>query len=156
MTVLLLVLQGKSALFRDLSSIQLMPSGDADPALVLLRQEVSARPAHLAHPDHLIIMASVWVSLCRCPLLVQFLLRVLTGWVQAIDEGATPPAAPPPPNWPQLCQEVAPLLQVNADVLCRHLVCELYSQGLDLRAEEVRDGGAGSSSLPASPPMVTT
>lgn len=45
-TVLLLVLQGKSALFRDLSSIQLMPSGDADPALVLLRQEVSARPAH--------------------------------------------------------------------------------------------------------------
>lgn len=97
--------KGKSALFRDLSSIQLMPSGDADPALVLLRQE--------------------------------FLLRVLTGWVQAIDEGATPPTAPPPPNWPQLCQEVAPLLQVNADVLCRHLVCELYSQGLDLRAEEV-------------------
>lgn len=156
--MLLLVLQGKSALFRDLSSIQLMPSGDADPALVLLRQEVSARPAHLAH---LIITALVWVSLCRCPLLVQFLLRVLTGWVQAIDEGATPPAAPPPPNWPQLCQEVAPLLQVNADVLCRHLVCELYSQGLDLRAEEVRDGwvglgGGGSSSFPASPPMVAT
>lgn len=83
----------------------------------------------------------VLVSLCRCPLLVQFLLRVLTGWVQAIDEGATPPTAPPPPNWPLLCQEVAPLLQVNADVLCRHLVCELYSQGLDLRAEEVRDEG---------------
>lgn len=106
-------------------------------------------------------MALAWVSLCCCPLLVQFLLRVLTGWVQAIDEGATPPTAPPPPNWPQLCQEVAPLLQVNADVLCRHLVCELYSQGLDLRAEEVRDGWEvwgwwWSSSSPASPPMVTT
>lgn len=32
--------QGKNALFRDLTTIQLMPSGDADPALVLLRQEV--------------------------------------------------------------------------------------------------------------------
>lgn len=73
-------------------------------------------------------------------LLVQFLLRVLTGWVQAIDEGTDPPTAAPSPSWPQLCQEVAPLLQVNADVLRRHLVCELYSQGLDLRAEEVREG----------------
>lgn len=41
------VLQGKSALFRELCSIQLMPSGDADPALVLLRQEVSAHSAQL-------------------------------------------------------------------------------------------------------------
>uniref|UniRef100_A0A8C5A1Z5 RAB3 GTPase activating protein subunit 2 (non-catalytic) n=1 Tax=Gadus morhua TaxID=8049 RepID=A0A8C5A1Z5_GADMO len=57
--------KGKNAFFRELTSIQLMPSGDMDPGLVSLRQEV------------------------------------------------------------------------NPDVLRRHLVCELYNQGLDPRAEEV-------------------
>uniref|UniRef100_A0A8C7FCX0 RAB3 GTPase activating protein subunit 2 (non-catalytic) n=1 Tax=Oncorhynchus kisutch TaxID=8019 RepID=A0A8C7FCX0_ONCKI len=61
--------KGKNAFFRELSSIQLMPSGDMDPGLVSLRQE--------------------------------FLLRV------------------------------------NPDILRRHLVCELYNQGLDPRAEQV-------------------
>uniref|UniRef100_A0A674EDB7 RAB3 GTPase activating protein subunit 2 (non-catalytic) n=1 Tax=Salmo trutta TaxID=8032 RepID=A0A674EDB7_SALTR len=61
--------KGKNAFFRELSSIQLMPSGDMDPGLVSLRQE--------------------------------FLLRV------------------------------------NPDLLRRHLVCELYNQGLDPRAEQV-------------------
>ncbi|CAN9502010.1 unnamed protein product [Ophioblennius macclurei] len=100
--------KGKNAFFRDLTTIQLMPSGDMDPSLVLLRQE--------------------------------FLLRVLTGWVQALDD---PSASGPPPSsgpradwWPSLCLELGPLLQVNPDILRRHLVCELYNQGLDLRAEE--------------------
>uniref|UniRef100_A0A671Q433 Rab3 GTPase-activating protein non-catalytic subunit-like n=1 Tax=Sinocyclocheilus anshuiensis TaxID=1608454 RepID=A0A671Q433_9TELE len=57
--------KGKNAFFRDLSSIQLLPSGDMDPTLVAVRQAV------------------------------------------------------------------------NTDILRRHLVCELYNQGLDLRAEEV-------------------
>uniref|UniRef100_A0A671VRS1 RAB3 GTPase activating protein subunit 2 (non-catalytic) n=1 Tax=Sparus aurata TaxID=8175 RepID=A0A671VRS1_SPAAU len=57
--------KGKNAFFRDLTTIQLMPSGDMDPGLVSLRQEV------------------------------------------------------------------------NPDILRRHIVCELYNQGLDLRAEEV-------------------
>uniref|UniRef100_A0A8C9ZQD4 RAB3 GTPase activating protein subunit 2 (non-catalytic) n=1 Tax=Sander lucioperca TaxID=283035 RepID=A0A8C9ZQD4_SANLU len=57
--------KGKNAFFRDLTTIQLMPSGDMDPGLVSIRQEV------------------------------------------------------------------------NPDILRRHLVCELYNQGLDLRAEEV-------------------
>uniref|UniRef100_A0A8C2J993 RAB3 GTPase activating protein subunit 2 (non-catalytic) n=1 Tax=Cyprinus carpio TaxID=7962 RepID=A0A8C2J993_CYPCA len=57
--------KGKNAFFRDLSSIQLLPSGDMDHSLVAVRQEV------------------------------------------------------------------------NTDILRRHLVCELYNQGLDLRAEEV-------------------
>ncbi|NP_001004528.1 rab3 GTPase-activating protein non-catalytic subunit [Danio rerio] len=57
--------KGKNAFFRDLASIQLLPSGDMDPNLVAVRQEV------------------------------------------------------------------------NTDILRRHLVCELYNQGLDLRAEEV-------------------
>uniref|UniRef100_A0A3B3DT52 RAB3 GTPase activating protein subunit 2 (non-catalytic) n=1 Tax=Oryzias melastigma TaxID=30732 RepID=A0A3B3DT52_ORYME len=57
--------KGKNAFFRELTTIQLMPSGDMDPSVVSLRQEV------------------------------------------------------------------------NPDILRRHLVCELYNQGLDLRAEEL-------------------
>ncbi|MBN3305707.1 RBGPR protein, partial [Amia calva] len=70
--------KGKNAFFKDLTSIQLLPSGDTDPGLVCLRQE-----------------------------------------------------------WSALVLELAPPLQVNSDLLRRHLVCELYSQGLDRRAEEV-------------------
>uniref|UniRef100_A0A4W6CEA8 RAB3 GTPase activating protein subunit 2 (non-catalytic) n=1 Tax=Lates calcarifer TaxID=8187 RepID=A0A4W6CEA8_LATCA len=106
--------KGKNAFFRDLTTIQLMPSGDMDPGLVSLRQE--------------------------------FLLRMLTGWVQAIDDPSSSSSAgcPPLPSsgpkadwWPSLCLELGSLLQVNPDILRRHLVCELYNQGLDLRAEEV-------------------
>ncbi|XP_047466434.1 rab3 GTPase-activating protein non-catalytic subunit isoform X4 [Mugil cephalus] len=107
--------KGKNAFFRDLTTIQLMPSGDMDPGLVSLRQE--------------------------------FLLRVLTGWVQAIDDlsssasttGSTPlPSSGPRADWwPSLCLDLGSLLQVNPDILRRHLVCELYNQGLDPRAEEV-------------------
>ncbi|XP_028421635.1 rab3 GTPase-activating protein non-catalytic subunit isoform X2 [Perca flavescens] len=107
--------KGKNAFFRDLTTIQLMPSGDMDPGLVSTRQE--------------------------------FLLRVLTSWVQAIDDpsssasGTRPPplpsSGPKADWWPSLCLELGSLLQVNPDILRRHLVCELYNQGLDLRAEEV-------------------
>uniref|UniRef100_A0A3Q4NBM5 RAB3 GTPase activating protein subunit 2 (non-catalytic) n=1 Tax=Neolamprologus brichardi TaxID=32507 RepID=A0A3Q4NBM5_NEOBR len=101
--------KGKNAFFRDLTTIQLMPSGDMDPGLVSVRQE--------------------------------FLLRVLTGWVQAIDDPSSsaplPSSGPKAEWWPSLCLELGSLLQVNPDILRRHLVCELYSQGLDLRAEEV-------------------
>uniref|UniRef100_A0A8C1Z5V8 RAB3 GTPase activating protein subunit 2 (non-catalytic) n=1 Tax=Cyprinus carpio TaxID=7962 RepID=A0A8C1Z5V8_CYPCA len=79
--------KGKNAFFRDLSSIQLLPSGDTDPSLVAVRQEVS----HSATLN----------------------------------------------MWPSVCMELSSLLQVNTDILRRHLVCELYNQGLDLRAEEV-------------------
>uniref|UniRef100_A0A1A8DGZ5 RAB3 GTPase activating protein subunit 2 (Non-catalytic) n=1 Tax=Nothobranchius kadleci TaxID=1051664 RepID=A0A1A8DGZ5_NOTKA len=104
--------KGKNAFFRDLTTIQLMPSGDMDPGLVSQRQE--------------------------------FLFRVLTAWVQAIDGVSSSASAPPLPSagpkadwWPSLCLELGSLLQVNPDILRRHLVCELYNQGLDLRAEEV-------------------
>ncbi|XP_078796486.1 rab3 GTPase-activating protein non-catalytic subunit isoform X2 [Oryzias latipes] len=101
--------KGKNAFFRDLTTIQLMPSGDMDAAVVALRQE--------------------------------FLFRLLTGWVQATDDasnsacsGSTGPKAD---WWPSLCLELGTLLQINPDILRRHLVCELYSQGLDSRAEEL-------------------
>ncbi|KAM4542363.1 rab3 GTPase-activating protein non-catalytic subunit isoform 2-T2 [Odontesthes bonariensis] len=103
--------KGKNAFFRDLTTIQLMPSGDMDPGLVSLRQE--------------------------------FLLRVLTGWVQAIDDPSSSASTPLPSTgpkadwWPSLCLELGSLLQVNPDILRRHLVCELYNQGLDPRAEQM-------------------
>ncbi|XP_028250734.1 rab3 GTPase-activating protein non-catalytic subunit isoform X2 [Parambassis ranga] len=103
--------KGKNAFFRDLTTIQLMPSGDMDPGLVSIRQE--------------------------------FLLRVLTGWVQAVDDPSSTATTPLPSTgpkadwWPSLCLELGSLLQVNPDILRRHLVCELYNQGLDPRAEEV-------------------
>lgn len=88
---------------------------------------------------------SLVVSSVLC---LQFLLRVLTGWVQAIDDSSCsasgarspllPSSGPSADWWPSLCLELGSLLQVNPDILRRHLVCELYNQGLDLRAEEVR------------------
>uniref|UniRef100_A0A674EE67 RAB3 GTPase activating protein subunit 2 (non-catalytic) n=1 Tax=Salmo trutta TaxID=8032 RepID=A0A674EE67_SALTR len=95
--------KGKNAFFRELSSIQLMPSGDMDPGLVSLRQE--------------------------------FLLRVLTGWVTTQREAVEGPGSGDK-TWPSLCLDLGLLLQVNPDLLRRHLVCELYNQGLDPRAEQ--------------------
>uniref|UniRef100_W5LI54 RAB3 GTPase activating protein subunit 2 (non-catalytic) n=1 Tax=Astyanax mexicanus TaxID=7994 RepID=W5LI54_ASTMX len=99
--------KGKNAFFRELTSIQLLPSGDMDPNLVAIRQE--------------------------------FLMLVLTGWVKAVGEAEDTGSAKVSRDmdWPAVCMELASLLQVNADILRRHLVWELYNQGLDLRAEEV-------------------
>ncbi|KAK6489442.1 rab3 GTPase-activating protein non-catalytic subunit [Huso huso] len=100
--------KGKNAFFRDLTTIQLLPSEDMDPTLVSLRQ--------------------------------QFLLKVLSGWVQSVPrDDSCPPLAllPQDQAWPALAVELAPVLQVSADVLRRHLVCELYNYGLDPLAEEV-------------------
>ncbi|KAF4084482.1 hypothetical protein AMELA_G00129110 [Ameiurus melas] len=106
--------KGKNAFFRELTSIQLLPSGDMDPSLVALRQE--------------------------------FLLSVLTAWVKALgvekkkeeEEGGVSVAAGVRElAWMETCMELASLLQLNADILRRHFICELYNQGLDLRAEEV-------------------
>uniref|UniRef100_A0A673YVQ0 RAB3 GTPase activating protein subunit 2 (non-catalytic) n=1 Tax=Salmo trutta TaxID=8032 RepID=A0A673YVQ0_SALTR len=113
--------KGKSAFFRELVSIQLMPSGDMDPGLVSLRQE--------------------------------FLLRVLTGWVKTQSEAGMAPASTRldlesgDEMWPSLCLDLGTLLQVNPDILRRHLVCELYNQGLDPRAEQVEDKDVLGSQL---------
>ncbi|XP_018587354.1 rab3 GTPase-activating protein non-catalytic subunit isoform X1 [Scleropages formosus] len=101
--------KGKNAFFRDLTTIQLLPSGDMDANLISLRQE--------------------------------FLLKVLSGWVNTQAERTSEPSCPRQDphevSWASLCLDLAPLLQVNPDLLRRHLVCEFYSHGLDLRAEEV-------------------
>ncbi|TWW71568.1 Rab3 GTPase-activating protein non-catalytic subunit [Takifugu flavidus] len=100
--------KGKNALFRDLSSVQLMPSGVMDSSLILTRQEVQM------------------------------------GWVQAVEggSGSAPGSSTTHSDglaaqwWPSLCLELGSLLQVNPDILRRQLVCELFSQGLDLSAEQ--------------------
>ncbi|XP_073725839.1 rab3 GTPase-activating protein non-catalytic subunit [Misgurnus anguillicaudatus] len=99
--------KGKNAFFRELTSIQLLPSGDMDPNLVSVRQE--------------------------------FLMAVLTGWVKALAEAEENGVrhSGTEDMWPSVCMELTSLLQVNTDILRRHLVCELYNQGLDLRAEEL-------------------
>uniref|UniRef100_A0A673LL86 Rab3 GTPase-activating protein non-catalytic subunit-like n=1 Tax=Sinocyclocheilus rhinocerous TaxID=307959 RepID=A0A673LL86_9TELE len=94
--------KGKNAFFRDLSSIQLLPSGDMDHNLVTVRQEVS-------HSATLSI----------------------GGRTNGVKHSSTEDM------WPSVCMELSSILQVNTDILRRHLVCELYNQGLDLRAEEV-------------------
>uniref|UniRef100_A0A7N8XPR3 RAB3 GTPase activating protein subunit 2 (non-catalytic) n=1 Tax=Mastacembelus armatus TaxID=205130 RepID=A0A7N8XPR3_9TELE len=94
--------KGKNAFFRDLTTIQLMPSGDMDPGLVSLRQEVSVGQKY-----------------------------------SGTGSSPLPSSGPKAGWWPSLCLELGSLLQVNPDILRRHLVCELYNQGLDLRAEEV-------------------
>ncbi|XP_041107019.1 rab3 GTPase-activating protein non-catalytic subunit [Polyodon spathula] len=99
--------KGKNAFFRDLTTIQLLPSEDMDLNLVSLRQ--------------------------------QFLLKVLSGWVQSVPRDDPSPLQAPLPQdqaWPALAVELAPVLQVSADVVRRHLVYELYNYGLDLLAEE--------------------
>lgn len=67
------------------------------------------------------------------------------GWVQAVEGGSGPTPGsstthsdgPAAEWWPSLCLVLGSLLQVNPDILRRQLVCELFSQGLDLSAEQV-------------------
>ncbi|XP_036450138.1 rab3 GTPase-activating protein non-catalytic subunit isoform X2 [Colossoma macropomum] len=99
--------KGKNAFFRDLTSIQLLPSGDADPNLVAIRQEF----------------------------LMQVLTGWVKAVGEAEDSGSAKTGREV--DWPAVCMELASLLQVSVDILRRYLVWELYNQGLDLRAEEV-------------------
>lgn len=104
---------------------------------------------HSSHSISFTLHTHCFLHVSFIPTRFQFLLRVLTGWVQAIDDpsssasGTSPPPLPsigPEADWwPSLCLELGSLLQVNPDILRRHLVCELYNQGLDLRAEGVRE-----------------
>ncbi|XP_075719473.1 rab3 GTPase-activating protein non-catalytic subunit isoform X2 [Rhinoderma darwinii] len=104
--------KGKNAFFKDLTSIQLLPSGDMDPSIVSLRQ--------------------------------QFLVKLMSAEVQAQfqsqitvkTEEAKSDVEQKPVDWPRLAVELAPQLQVNADTVRRHYVCELYNYGFDHIAGE--------------------
>ncbi|XP_040286392.1 rab3 GTPase-activating protein non-catalytic subunit [Bufo bufo] len=104
--------KGKSAFFKDLTSIQLLPSGDMDPSIVSLRQQFLMK----------VISAAVQAQF-------QSQITVKT-------EEAKPEVEQEPMDWPKLAVELAPQLQVNEDTLQRHYVCELYNYGFDHIAEE--------------------
>ncbi|OCT79434.1 rab3 GTPase-activating protein non-catalytic subunit [Xenopus laevis] len=104
--------KGKNAFFKDLTSIQLLPSGDADPSLVSLRQQFLLK-----------VISSAVQTLAQTPEPTQSELTPTETPEKSVD-------------WPELAVELARQLQVNEDTIWRHYVCELYSYGLDHLAEE--------------------
>ncbi|XP_068089021.1 rab3 GTPase-activating protein non-catalytic subunit isoform X2 [Hyperolius riggenbachi] len=104
--------KGKNAFFKDLTSIQLLPSGDMDSSIVSLRQQFLMK----------VISSAVQA---------QFQSQITVK-----SEEALPDVPNKPVDWPALAVELAPHLQVNEDTLQRHYVCELYNYGFDHLAEE--------------------
>ncbi|KAL7987378.1 hypothetical protein Chor_006297 [Crotalus horridus] len=103
--------KGKNAFFKDLTSIQLLPSGEVDPTLLSLRHQfltklVSAL-AQAQAPSK---------TTDRPEEEVAVLLK---------DR-----------DWPALALDLAHHLQIAEDIIRRHYVCELYSYGLDHLGEE--------------------
>ncbi|XP_063299884.1 rab3 GTPase-activating protein non-catalytic subunit [Pelobates fuscus] len=104
--------KGKNAFFKDLTSIQLLPSGDMDPGIVSLRQQFLLK-------------------------MVSAAVQVLLKSQNAVGSEASPPEIPEKQvDWPRLARELAKHLQVNEDTIWRHYVCELYNYGFDHIAEE--------------------
>lgn len=102
--------KGKNAFFKDLTSIQLLPSGEMDPNFISVRQQfllkvVSAavQAQHSKDRD-----PSAGAAHTHCQDL----------------------------NWTALAVDLAHHLQVSEDVIRRHYVGELYSYGADLLGEE--------------------
>ncbi|KAM8945270.1 rab3 GTPase-activating protein non-catalytic subunit isoform 2-T2 [Pelodytes ibericus] len=104
--------KGKNAFFKDLTSIQLLPSGDMDPGVVSLRQQF--------------LMKMVTAA-------VQVLFQTTNPGQSESIPCETPEKHV---DWPMLAIELAKQLQVNEDTIWRHYVCELYNYGIDHIAEE--------------------
>nr|XP_033792757.1 rab3 GTPase-activating protein non-catalytic subunit isoform X2 [Geotrypetes seraphini] len=105
--------KGKNAFFKDLASIQLLPSGDMDPNLVNLRQQFLMKVVSAAvHVQHQAQNSS------------------------SATEEASAALAGKDLDWTALAVEMAQHLQVNEDVIRRHYVFELYSYGIDHLGEE--------------------
>lgn len=104
--------KGKNAFFKDLTSIQLLPSGDVDPALLSIRHQFL---------NKLVSAVAQALSSCCKTRGSQEELTV----VSVKDK-----------DWPTLAVDLAQLLQVNEDAVRRHYVCELYNYGLDHLGEE--------------------
>ncbi|XP_029449028.1 rab3 GTPase-activating protein non-catalytic subunit isoform X2 [Rhinatrema bivittatum] len=105
--------KGKNAFFKDLASIQLLPSGDMDPNLICLRQQFLMK----------VVSAAVQV-------------QHQTQNPSSASEEVPALLAGKDLDWPELAVEMAQHLQVNEDVIRRHHVCELYSYGMDHLGEE--------------------
>ncbi|XP_006022403.1 rab3 GTPase-activating protein non-catalytic subunit isoform X2 [Alligator sinensis] len=102
--------KGKNAFFKDLSSIQLLPSGDMDPNILSIRQQLLRK----------IVTAAVHCSSQKA---------------KGISEEMSL-SAEREKDWPVLAVGLAQPLQVNEDVIRRHYVYELYNYGMDHLGEE--------------------
>lgn len=103
--------KGKNAFFKDLTSIQLLPSGDMDPNVLSIRQQFLLK----------VVSAAVQM-LCS----------------QKAKEASEEELFPfeKARNWPTLAVDLAQYLQISEDVVKMHYVCELYSYGMDHLGEE--------------------
>uniref|UniRef100_A0A8C0GPV7 RAB3 GTPase activating non-catalytic protein subunit 2 n=1 Tax=Chelonoidis abingdonii TaxID=106734 RepID=A0A8C0GPV7_CHEAB len=104
--------KGKNAFFKDLTSIQLLPSGDMDPNVLSLRQQF--------------LMKAV-----SAVVQVQYSAQKARG---LLEEAPLP--AEKDKDWPALALDLAQHLQLSEDVIRRHYVCELYNYGMDHLGEE--------------------
>ncbi|MEE6473861.1 hypothetical protein FKM82_010195 [Ascaphus truei] len=104
--------KGKNAFFKDLTSIQLLPSGVMDPSIVSLRQQFLLKVVSTA---------------------VQTLFQAQN---PAVEDEIPPEFPMKQVDWPVLAVELAQQLQVNEDTIKRHYACELYNYGFDHLAEE--------------------
>ncbi|XP_074165300.1 rab3 GTPase-activating protein non-catalytic subunit isoform X1 [Sminthopsis crassicaudata] len=105
--------KGKNAFFKDLTSIQLLPSGEMDPNFISLRQQFLLK----------IISAAVQVQ------------HSVPKDKDISDEAPIIPLGKDR-DWPVLAVYLAHHLQVNEDVIRRHYVLELYNYGVDHLGEE--------------------
>uniref|UniRef100_A0A4W2IL12 RAB3 GTPase activating non-catalytic protein subunit 2 n=1 Tax=Bos indicus x Bos taurus TaxID=30522 RepID=A0A4W2IL12_BOBOX len=105
--------KGKNAFFKDLTSIQLLPSGEMDPNFISVRQQFLLKVVSAA------VQARHTVAKDR----------------DSTEEAATAPFDKDQ-DWPVLAVDLAHHLQVNEDVVRRHYVGELYNYGADHLGEE--------------------
>uniref|UniRef100_A0A8C5X7B1 RAB3 GTPase activating non-catalytic protein subunit 2 n=1 Tax=Malurus cyaneus samueli TaxID=2593467 RepID=A0A8C5X7B1_9PASS len=104
--------KGKNAFFKDLTSIQLLPSGDMDPNMLSIRQQFLLK-----------IVSAAVQTLCSS----QKDKEVSEEELFPFEKGK---------NWPTLAADLAQYLQISEDLVRRHYVCELYSYGMDHLGEE--------------------
>uniref|UniRef100_A0A452S4C8 RAB3 GTPase activating non-catalytic protein subunit 2 n=1 Tax=Ursus americanus TaxID=9643 RepID=A0A452S4C8_URSAM len=105
--------KGKNAFFKDLTSIQLLPSGEMDPNFISVRQQFLLK----------VVSAAV---------------QAQHSVVKDKESSEEAPSAPfgKDQDWPVLAVDLAHHLQVSEDVIRRHYVGELYNYGVDHLGEE--------------------
>ncbi|NIG60821.1 rab3 GTPase-activating protein non-catalytic subunit-like [Pontoporia blainvillei] len=105
--------KGKNAFFKDLTSIQLLPSGEMDANFISVRQQFLLKVISAAVQARHAVTKDKGSS--------EEALTTLFGKDQ---------------DWPVLALDLAHHLQVSEDVVRRHYVGELYSYGADHLGEE--------------------
>ncbi|KAM5204922.1 rab3 GTPase-activating protein non-catalytic subunit isoform 2-T2 [Hipposideros larvatus] len=105
--------KGKNAFFKDLTSIQLLPSGEMDPNFISLRQQLLLK----------VVSAAVQAQ------------HPVAKDKDSSEKASTTPFGKDQ-DWPVLAMDLAHHLQVSEDTVRRHYVGELYNYGVDHLGEE--------------------